>query len=90
MRDYIMIPVAFARSQAAQEIEETIKFGGLSLSDKKIYERIREKVSGDKPHYKLEFKHGSVKVYGSRFILVNKVKCKSVTEARKELIKYIQ
>ena len=53
-----MIPVAFARSQVAQDIEETIKFGDLSLSDKKIYERIREKIAGDKPHYKLEFKHG--------------------------------
>jgi hypothetical protein len=82
-----MISIAYLRSQVAQEIEETLKFG--DLSDKFVFQRIRERVTETKPYYKLPFKHGEVRVYGPRMILINGVKYTSLYEARRKLISYI-
>lgn len=83
-----MIPIAYLRSQAAYEIEETLKFAG--LSDKKVFDRIREKVvSSKKTYYKMKFKHGEIQVYGPKFILINGEKYKSIYEAQRKLTSYI-
>jgi hypothetical protein len=84
---YIMIPIAFARSQAAQEIEETIQYAG--LTDAPLLTRLREKINDKKVFYKIPFKYGIVKVYSHRYILVNKEKYTSVTAARRGLGEFI-
>lgn len=85
-----MMPIAYLRSQTAFEIEETLKFAG--LSDKKVFDRIREKVvaSPKKTYYKMKFKHGEIQVYGPRFILINGEKYKSVYDAQRKLSSYIR
>lgn len=84
-----MMPIAFLCSETAFEIEETLKFAG--LSEKRSFDRIREKiVTPQKTYYKLKFNHGEIRVYGPKFILINDKKYKSVYEARKELGRYIQ
>lgn len=86
--NYIMVPIAYLRSQCAFEIEETLKFAG--LSDKPVFERIRKKIVSEKTYYKMEFKHGEIRVYGPRFILINGEKFKSVYEAQSKLSSYIR
>lgn len=85
-----MIPLAYARYIAAQEIEETLKYAG--LDGKHVNERIREKVveSASKTYYKLAFNHGVVKVFGPRNIYINDFKCKSTSEAKSMLCRYIR
>lgn len=83
-----MMPIAYLRSQTAYEIEETLKFGG--LSNKPVFERIRKKVVSNKTFYQLEFNHGEIRVYGPKFILINGEKYKSVYEAQKKLTSYIR
>lgn len=85
----IMMPIAYLRSQTAFEIEETLKFSG--LSDKRVFDRIREKVVSPKnTYYKLKFNHGEIQVYGPRFILINGEKYKSVYDAQRKLVSYIR
>lgn len=83
-----MLPIAYLRSQTAFEVEETLKFG--NLSDKPVFERIRKKVVSEKTYYKLEFKHGEIRVYGPRFILINGEKYKTIDDARKKLCSFIR
>jgi len=83
-----MMPIAYLRSQTAYEIEETLKFGG--LSNKRVFDRIREKVVAEKTYYKLKFIHGEIRVYGPRFILINGEKYKSLDDARSKLVSYIR
>jgi len=83
-----MLPIAYLRSQTAFEVEETLKFG--NLSDKPVFERIRKKVVSEKTYYKLKFKHGEIRVYGPRFILINGEKYKTIDDARKKLCSFIR
>jgi hypothetical protein len=82
-----MVPIAYLRSNAAFEIEETLKFAG--LTNKRFDERIREKVVSNKTYYKMIFNHGEIHVYSPKFILINKQKYKSIYEARRKLLTYI-
>ena len=84
---YIMIPIAFARSQTAQEIEETIQYAG--LTDAPLLTRLREKITDKKVFYKIPLKYGIVKVYGPRYILINKEKFTSVYAAKSKLGRFI-
>ena len=89
--NYIMVPIAYLRSQCAFEIEETLKFAG--LSNKKVNERIRKKIVDimtNKTYYSLKFNHGKIRVYGPRFIIINGEKFKSVYEAQSKLSSYIR
>lgn len=86
--NYIMFPVAYLRSQTAIEVEETLKFAGLSSN--RVDERIRKKIVDKKTYYKMEFNHGEIRVYGPRFILINGEKFKSVYDAQCKLTSYIR
>jgi hypothetical protein len=78
-----MIPVAFARSQAAIELEDTLKFSGLSDNFGKIREKVKDKVG--KELYLLRYNSGNIEVYSDRLIKINGIKLKSVREAQKFL-----
>lgn len=80
--------IAYFRFLAAQELEETLKFGGLST--KRIDEKIRSKVvKGKSVYYELEFSHGKIQVFNPKNISVNDVKFKSVYDAQKYLNRYM-
>jgi hypothetical protein len=86
-----MLPIAYIRSQIAFEIEETLKFSG--LSNNRVDKRIRKKivdVMTNRTYYSLEFKHGKIRVYGPRFIIINGEKYKSVYEAQSKLCSFIR
>jgi hypothetical protein len=76
--------INWSRGMVAEELEDTIKFGGLTDCWSKI--RIKETDAKGKTYYVLKFDHGSIKVYGPRFILVNRQICRSAYEAKQ----YIQ
>jgi hypothetical protein len=75
--------VNWSRSVIAEELEDTLKFGGLTDN----FGKIRTKVSDSKgkTFYSLPFNAGSVKIYGPKFILINGTVCKSVSEAKRVL-----
>lgn len=75
--------VNWSRSIIAEELEDTIKFGGLADRWDKI--RTKEVDSKGKSFYQLKFNGGTVKVYGPRFVLVNRDACRSVEEAKRVL-----
>ena len=60
----------WSRSEIAQELEDTLKFGGLIANWSNV--RTKEHDVKGKSFYMLYFIGGSVKVYGPGFILVNK------------------
>ena len=75
--------VNWSRNQIAEELEDTLKFGGLTDNWGKI--RFKETDKNGKSYYMLPFKQGYVKVYGPRFILINRDPCRSVEEAKRVL-----
>lgn len=75
--------VNWSRSLIAEELEETIKFGGLTDITGKL--RVKEIDAKGKSYYLLKFNRGMVKIYGPRFILVNRDACRSVEEAKRVL-----
>ena len=78
-----MISNAFSRLQAALELEDTLKFSGLSDNFGKIREKVKDKAG--KELYLLRYAKGNIEVYSNRFIKVNGVKMKSVREAQQFL-----
>ena len=78
-----MADINWSRSQIAEEIEDTIKFGGLTNNWGKL--RVKQTDNNGKSFYLLPFNRGSVKVYGARFIMVNRDVCRSVDEAKRVL-----
>lgn len=84
-----MADINWSRSQIAEEIEDTIKFGGLTNNWGKL--RVKQTDNNGKSFYLLPFSHGSVKVYGARFIMVNRDVCRSVDEAKRVLqLEYVE
>ncbi len=73
----------WSRSEIAQELEDTLKFGGLIANWSNV--RTKEHDAKGKSFYMLCFFGGSVKVYGPGFILVNNEVCRSVGEAKRLL-----
>lgn len=81
--------VNWSRSVIAEELEDTLKFGGLTDNWGKI--RTKETDKNGKTYYMLPFHHGSVKIYGPRFILVNREACRSVGDAKRVLqLEYVE
>ena len=80
--------VNWSRSLIAEELEDTLKFGGLSSNWGKI--RTKETDAKGKSFYMLPFVQGSVKIYGPKFILINREVCRSVTEAKRMLQDYVR
>lgn len=87
-----MMPLAYARSLCAQELEEFIKYSGLANEDKNINERIRQRTvtKNNKTIYVLPFKGGTLQVYGPRYILLNKEKYTSMYLVKLGMKKYFQ
>lgn len=75
--------LSWSRSQIAEEIEDTLKFGGLTDDWGKL--RVKEEDRKQKTYYLLKFKGGSVKIYGPSFILVNGDVFRSVRDAKRWL-----
>lgn len=80
--------VNWSRSLIAEELEDTLKFGGLSSNWGKI--RTKEVDAKGKSYYLLPFALGSVKIYGPKFILINRDVCRSATEAKRMLQDYVR
>ena len=80
--------VNWSRSLIAEELEDTLKFGGLSSNWGKS--RTKETDTKGKSFYMLPFVQGSVKIYGPKFILINRDVCRSVTEAKRMLQDYVR
>ena len=78
-----MIPIAFARSQAASEIEETLKFAGLTDNFGRIREKVKDKLGKD--IYLIRYDNGSIEVYSQRLIKINGNKLTSVRDAQRYL-----
>lgn len=78
-----MIPIAFARAQAAEDLEDTLKFSGLSDNFGKIREKVKDKTGKDL--YLLRYANGNIEVYSHRLIKINGVKITSVREAQRFL-----
>ena len=78
-----MIPIAFARSQAAAELEETLKFAGLTDNFGRIREKAKDKLGKD--IYLIRYDSGNIEVYSQRLIKINGNKMNSVGEARRYL-----
>lgn len=84
-----MTSLNWSRSQVADEIEDTIKFGGLTNNWGKL--RVKEVDKNGKSFYLLPFNRGSVKIYGASFIMVNRDVCRSVDEAKRVLqLEYVE
>ncbi len=75
--------VNWSRSIIAEELEDTLKFGGLSDNWGKI--RTKETDSKGKSFYLLNFRGGSIKIYGPNFILINRDVCRSSYDAKRVL-----
>ena len=78
-----MIPIAFSRLQAAEELEDTLKFSGLSDNFGRIREKVKDKAGNEL--YLLRYAKGNIEVYSNRFIKINGVKMTSVREAQQFL-----
>lgn len=77
-----MIPLAYARSQTAAELEDTFRFAGLTYG--LFFEKKRSKVvDGGKTFYRISFDGGEARIYGPKFIIINGVKFKSLSDAKK-------
>lgn len=84
-----MASLNWSRSQIADEIEDTLKFGGLTSNWGKI--RVKESDKNGKSFYSLPFNRGCVKIYGAGFIMVNRDVCRSVDEAKRVLqLEYVE
>lgn len=78
-----MMPIGYVRKLAAEELEDTLKFGGLVDSFDRISEKAKD--SNGKDCYVLRFAGGTALVYSDRNIVINGIKTKSVREAKRLL-----
>ena len=76
---------AYARKIVSDEFRELLMFAGLV----KDYHCKTKVVDGKTTYYSFETNIGTCKVNSPRSIEVNKVKCKSLHEARHEIYKYL-
>jgi len=77
-----MIPLAYARSQTAAELEDTFRFAGLTSGS--FFEKKRSKVEIDgKTFYRIPFDGGEARIYGPKFIIINGVKFKTLSDAKR-------
>lgn len=75
--------IAYARKLAVEELEETLRWG--NLIDFKEDPRERMKDKNGKDCYLLRFIKGSVVVYGPNSIMINGIKHRSVSDAKRTL-----
>ena len=78
-----MLNAAYARKLAVEELEDTLRWG--DLIDRNEDPRERTKDRNGKDCYLLRFIKGSVVVYSPNSILINGVKHKSVSDAKRAI-----
>lgn len=78
-----MMPIGYIRKLAAEEIEDTLKFGGFVDTFDRISEKAKDR--NGKECYLLRFNGGNVLVYSDKNIVINGMKAKSVREAKRLL-----
>jgi hypothetical protein len=78
-----MMPIGYIRKLAAEEISDTLKFGGFVDSFDRIGEKAKD--TNGKDCYLLRFNGGSVLIYSDKNIVINGIKTKSVREAQQLL-----
>lgn len=78
-----MMPIGYIRKLAAEEIEDTLKFGGFVDTYDHISEKAKDR--NGKECYLLRFNGGNVLVYSDKNIVINGMKAKSIREAKRLL-----